>query len=124
MIGKMLSAGFSLATLPARLAYRGARAAAMTPAEFSQFLGELRGASDEAMQEIQLLLMSVDDEMGRKTAHLSNEQKQQAALLALQAAEQHLSMAAVNLLRAVWLAMNSNPELPSARGGVTIERRD
>ena len=55
---------------------------------------------------------------------LSNEQKQQAALLALQAAEQHLSMAAVNLLRAVWLAMNSNPELPSARGGVTIERRD
>ena len=80
--------------------------------------------SMKAMQEIQLLLMSVDDEMGRKTAHLSNEQKQQAALLALQAAEQHLSMAAVNLLRAVWLAMNSNPELPSARGGVTIERRD
>lgn len=123
MIGKMLSAGFSLATMPARLAYRSARAAAMTPAEFSQFLGELRGASDEAMREVHSLLASVDDEMGRKTAHLSNEQKQQAALLALDAAEKHLSMAAVNLLRAVWLAMNSNPELPGARRGETIDHQ-
>ena len=54
-------------------------------------------------------------------SHLSNEQKQQAALLALEAAEQHLSMAAVNILRAVWLAMNSNPELPPPRRGQTID---
>lgn len=121
MIGKMLSTGFSLATMPARLAYRSARAVAMSPAEFSSFMTELRGASDEAMREIQSLLMSVDDEMGRKTAHLSNEQKQQAALLALEAAEKHLSMAAVNILRAVWLAMNSNPELPPARRSFTID---
>ena len=100
MIGKMLSTGFSLATMPARLAYRSARAVAMSPAEFSAFMNELRGASDEAMREIQSLLISVDDEMGRKTAHLSNEQKQQAALLALEAAEQHLSMAAVKIGRA------------------------
>ena len=121
MIGKMLSTGFSLATMPARLAYRSARAVAMSPGEFSEFMNELRGASDEAMREIQSLLISVDDEMGRKTAHLSNEQKQQAALLALEAAEQHLSMAAVNILRAVWLAMNSNPELPPPRRGQTID---
>ena len=124
MIGKMLSTGFSLATMPARLAFRSARAAAMSPAEFSSFMNELRGASDEAMREIQSLLMSVDDEMGRKTAHLSNEQKQQAALLALEAAEKHLSMAAVNILRAVWLAMNSNPELLPPRRGQTIDHRD
>ncbi|MBF7731370.1 hypothetical protein [Pseudomonas sp. N040] len=123
MIGKMLSTGFSLATMPARLAFRSARAMAMTPAEFTQFMDELRGASDEAVREIQFLLASVDDEMERKTAHLSNEQKQQAALLALDAAEKHLSMAAVNILRAVWLALNSNPELPAARRGETIDQQ-
>ena len=123
MIGKMLSSGFNLATLPARLAYRSVRAVAMTPAEFSEMMNELRGASDEVMQEIQQIMASVDDEMGRKTAHLSNEQKQQAALLALDAAEKHLSMAAVNILRAVWLAMNSDPQLPPARRGETIEHR-
>jgi hypothetical protein len=123
MIGKMLSSGFSLATLPARLAYRSARAVAMSPAEFSQMMSELRGASDEVMQEIQQIMASVDDEMGRKTAHLSNEQKQQAAMLALDAAEKHLSMAAVNILRALWLAMNSDPQLPPARRGETIDHQ-
>lgn len=121
MIGKMLGAGFSLATLPARLAYRSARALAMSPAEFSQFLEELRGASDEAVRELQRLMQDVDADMLRRTAHLSAEQKQQAALLALEAAEQHLSMAAVNLLRAAWLALNANPELPAGRRGETLE---
>lgn len=123
MIGKMLSSGFNLATLPARLAYRSARAVAMSPAEFSEMMSELRGASDEVMQEIQQIMASVDDEMGRKTAHLSNEQKQQAALLALDAAEKHLSMAAVNILRALWLAMNSDPQLPPGRRGETIDHQ-
>ena len=123
MLGKMLSTGFNIATMPARLAYRSVRAVAMSPSEFTELMSELRGASDDAMREIQMLMMSVDDEMGRKTAHLNNEQKQQAALLALEAAEQHLSMAAVNILRAVWLAMNSDPQLPPAHRGETIEHR-
>ena len=123
MLGKMLSTGFNIATMPARLAYRSVRAVAMSPSEFTELMSELRGASDDAMREIQMLMMSVDDEMGRKTAHLNNQQKQQAALLALEAAEQHLSMAAVNILRAVWLAMNSDPQLPPAHRGETIEHR-
>ena len=123
MLGKMLSTGFNIATMPARLAYRSVRAVAMSPSEFTELMSELRGASDDAMHEIQMLMMSVDDEMGRKTAHLNNEQKQQAAMLALEAAEQHLSMAAVNILRAVWLAMNSDPQLPPAHRGETIEHR-
>lgn len=123
MLGKMLSTGFNLATLPARLAYRSARAVVMSPAEFSELMGEMRFASDEVMQEIQQIMAGVDDEMGRRTAHLSNEQKQQAALLALDAAEKHLSMAAVNILRALWLAMNSDPQLPPARRGETIEHQ-
>lgn len=123
MIGKILSTGFSLATMPARLALRSARAIGMTPVEFSQFADELRDASDEAIREVQFLMASVDDEMGRKTAHLSNEQKQQAALLALDAAEKHLSLAAVNILRAVWLAMNSDPLLPPAKRGETIDHQ-
>lgn len=121
MIGKMLSTGFNLATMPARLAYRSARALAMTPGEVSEFMAELREASDQAVQEIQSLMAGVDDEMGRKTAHLSNAEKQQAAELALQAAEQHLSMAAVNILRALWLAMNSTPQLQQDHSGVIIE---
>ena len=123
MLGKMLSTGFNIATMPARLAYRSVRAVAMSPSEFTELMSELRGASDDAMREIQMLMMSVDDEMGRKTAHLNNEQKQQAAMLALEAAEQHLSMAAVNILRAVWLAMKSDPQLPPAHRGETIEHR-
>jgi hypothetical protein len=123
MIGKMLSAGFNLASMPARVALRSARALAMTPAELSEFMAELRSASDEAVREIQLMMDNVDDEMSRKAAHLSNEEKQLAALLALEAAEKHLSMAAVNLLRALWLGLNSTPELPAPRRGETIEHR-
>lgn len=115
MIGKLLSTGFSLATLPARLTFRSVRALAMTPAEVSRLLSEMRDASDQAVQEIQALLARVDDEMGRKTAHLSNADKRLAAQLALQAAEQHLSMAAINVLRALWLTRHSTLALPPRR---------
>lgn len=123
MIGKILSTGFSLATLPARLTFRSVRALAMTPAEASRLLAEMRDASDQAVQEIHALLASVDDEMGRKTAHLSNADKRLAAELALQAAEQHLSMAAINILRAVWLTLNSTPQLPHAEADRLLEHK-
>ena len=102
MIGKMMSMGFELATMPARLTWRSARAMTMTPAQFQQFSNELRQASEQAAKEIQAVIAGVDAEMSAKAAHLSAEQKAQAASLALQAAEQHLSMAAVNMLRALW----------------------
>jgi hypothetical protein len=113
MISKLLSTGFSLATLPARLTFRSVRALAMSPTEASRLLAEMRDASDQAVAEIQQLLASVDAEMGRKTAHLSNADKHLAAELALQAAEQHLSMAAINILRALWLTLNATPQLPA-----------
>ncbi|MDO9320799.1 MAG: hypothetical protein Q7U01_04125 [Pseudomonas sp.] len=123
MIGKILSTGFSLATLPARLTYRSVRALAMTPSEASRLLAEMRDASDQAVQEIHALLASVDDEMGRKTAHLSNADKRLAAELALQAAEQHLSMAAINILRAVWLTLHSAPQLPHTEADRLLEHK-
>jgi hypothetical protein len=52
---------------------------------------------------------------------LNGEQKQQAAELALDAAEKHLSMAAVNMLRALWLAVDSSRSLEHDRGSVIIE---
>lgn len=110
MISKLLATGFSLATLPARLTFRSVRALAMTPAEISHLLADMRDVSDQAVAEIQQLLASVDADMKGKTAHLSNADKQLAAQLALQAAEQHLSMAAINILRAVWLTLNSTPQ--------------
>ena len=122
MIGKLLSTGFSLATLPARLTFRSVRALAMTPAEANRLLADMRETSDQAVRDIQGLLANVDAEMTHKAAHLSAADKRLAAELALRAAEQHLSMAAINILRAVWLTLNSTPNLPPAEIDKRIER--
>ena len=121
MIGKMVSLGFDLATLPARMTYRGTRAMLTMPGDIEQVLAEVRGASDEVAREIQALLNSVDAEMSQKAAHLNPQQKQQAAELALGAAEQHLSMAAINMLRALWLTVDSSRQLEQDADGVIIE---
>lgn len=121
MIGKMIALGLDLATMPARLTWRGARAVTMTPAEFQRFTQQLRQASDEAAREIQAVLNGVDAEMSHKAGHLSGQEKAQAAQLALHAAEQHLSMAAVNLLRALWLSSHAGRELARDEQGVIIE---
>lgn len=124
MIGKLVSTGFRLATLPARLTFRSVRALAMTPAEASRLVAGMRDASDQAVQEIQQLLASVDAEMGRKAGHLSSADKRLAAELALHAAEQHLSMAAINILRAVWLTLHaSEAPLPPAEPVGGLERQ-
>lgn len=122
MIGKMVSFGFDLATLPARMAFRGTRAMVLAPGDINQFMEEIREASDEVALEIQRMMASVDAEMSHKAAHLSPEQKEQAAMLAMDAAEKHLSMAAVNMLRAVWLAVDSSRSLGRDRGPVTIDQ--
>ena len=121
MIGKMISLGFDLATMPARMTYRGTRAMLAMPGDIEQVIAEVRAVSDEVAREVQVLLESVDAEMSQKTAHLNPQQKQQAAELALDAAEQHLSMAAVNMLRALWLAVDSSRRLEQDADGVIIE---
>ena len=122
MIGKLLSTGFSLATLPARLTFRSVRALAMTPAEVSRLLVDVRAVSDQAVQGLQELLASVDAEMTHKAAHLSAADKRLAAELALRAAEQHLSMAAINILRAAWVGPHSTPTLPPPELDKRIEQ--
>jgi hypothetical protein len=121
MLGKMVSIGFDLATLPARMTFKGAKAVVAMPGDIDHFMREIRQASDEVAREVQLLLDSVDAEMSEKAAHLSPLQKQQAANLALGAAEQHLSMAAVNMLRALWLTLDSNRSLEDRRDPDIIE---
>ena len=121
MIGKMVSLGFDLATLPARMTYRGTRAMINMPGDIEQVMAEIREASDEVAREIQGLLYAVDQEMSHKAAHLNPQEKQQAAELALDAAEKHLSMAAVNMLRALWLAVDSTRRLERDEDGVIIE---
>ena len=121
MIGKMVSLGFDLATLPARMTFRGTRAMLAMPGDIEQVLAEVRQVSDEVAREVQALLYSVDQEMSQQAAHLDPQQKQQAAELALDAAEKHLSMAAVNLLRALWLTVDSNRRLEQEGSGVVIE---
>ena len=121
MIGKMVSLGFDLATMPARMTYRGTRAMLTMPGDIERVIAEVREVSDEIAREVQALLYSVDQEMTEQTAHLDPRQKQQAAELALDAAEKHLSMAAVNLLRALWLTVDSNRRLEQEGSGVVIE---
>ena len=121
MIGKMVSLGFDLATLPARMTLRGTRAMLAMPGDLEQVMAEMRQVSDEVAREVQALLYSVDQEMSQQTAHLDPQQKQHAAELALDAAEKHLSMAAVNLLRALWLTVDSNRRLEQEGSGVVIE---
>jgi uncharacterized protein (DUF2225 family) len=121
MIGKMVSLGFGLATMPARMTYRGTRALLAMPGDFEQVMREIRQTSDDVAREIQALMADVDMEMSRKAEHLSGEQKQQAAELALDAAEKHLSMAAVNMLRALWLAVDSSRSLEHDKASVIIE---
>lgn len=121
MLGKMVSLGFDLATLPARITFRGAKAVVTMPGDIEHFQQELRQASSEVAREIQQLLDSVDAEMRHKAAHLDPAQKQQAAELALGAAEQHLSMAAVNMLRALWLTVDASRSLERDSGPVIIE---
>ena len=123
MIVKMVSLGFDLATLPARMTYRGTRAMLAMPGDIEQVLAEVRQVSDEVAREVQALLYSVDQEMSQQAAHLDPRQKQQAAELALDAAEKHLSMAAVNLLRALWLTVDSNRRLEQEGSGVVIEHK-
>ncbi len=124
MLGEIIEMGVNLATLPARLTWRSARAVSMTPARFRRFTDELRAASDEAARELLAVLAGVDAEMSAKAAHLTPQQKLQAASLALDAAEQHLSMAAVNVLRALWLSLDASRSLQEqkqGREGVIIE---
>ena len=122
MIGKMVSLGFNLATLPARMTFRGAKAVLAMPGDLEQIIEEMRGVSDEVAREVQMLAVNVDAEMRQKAAHLSGEEKHQAAEMALAAAQQHLSMAAVDMLRALWLVMDSNRALEQSDGAVFIEQ--
>ncbi len=123
MIGKMVSLGIDLATLPARMSLKGARAMLAMPGDFEQVIAEMRVVSDEVAREIQILMASVDAEMSQKAAHLSGEQKQQAAELAMVTAQQHLSMAAVDMLRALWLSVDSSRSLGRDERPVVLEQK-
>ncbi|CAA0111327.1 Uncharacterised protein [Halioglobus japonicus] len=121
MLKRMVSLGFGLATMPARMTFKGARAVVAMPGDIEHFLREVRTVSDDVAREIQVVLDTVDADMKQKASHLDPQQKQQAAELALGAAEQHLSMAAVNVLRALWLTMDANRELAQGERAVVIE---
>lgn len=123
MLTKMISMGFDIATLPARMTFRGAKAVVDMPGDVGHFLQELRSASDEVAREVQVVLDSVEAEMRFKAAHLDPQQKQQAAELALGAAGQHLSMAAINILRALWLTTEANRGLEEGDKRIIEQQR-
>ncbi len=105
------------------------------PGEMRQSLASITSLSEELQTQLRntgpklnkvlegtdRTLASVDAEMTARAAHLNPQQKQQAAELALDAAEKHLSMAAVNMLRALWLAVDSERRLKQEGSGVVIE---
>ncbi|MEM1112977.1 MAG: hypothetical protein AAGI11_13785 [Pseudomonadota bacterium] len=115
MMKQLFTVGLSLATLPARLALKGTREMWLLPANWEHFARELQLASAEVRRELTQLVESVDAEMNARAGHLTPEQKQQATGLALRAAEQHLSMAARDVLRALWLAGSAEQQLRAER---------
>ncbi len=115
MLRQAFTLSFNLATLPARLALKGSRELWLLPGNWQRFATEMRLASDEVVRELQQMTDSVSQEMSERAAHLTPEQKRQATGLALQAAEQHLSMAARDLLRALWLAGSAEQQLRAER---------
>jgi hypothetical protein len=123
MIGEITSFGVNLVTMPARLAFKGIKATLELPADFSQFLEEVREASDEVAKEIQQMMLDVDQEMSAKAEALTPAQKQQAAELALDSAEKHMGMAVVNMFRAIWLATSANQTLPAPTVKDVIEHK-
>ncbi|MEM9422886.1 MAG: hypothetical protein AAF986_10370 [Pseudomonadota bacterium] len=103
------------------MTYRSVKAVATVPGDLNHLRQELAQFSGEVAREIQHVLESVDAEMRAKSAHLNPSEKQQAAELAISAAEQHLSMAAVNVLRALWLSADANRSLEEDRKAGIIE---
>ena len=125
MLRKVISTGFNLYTLPARMIYRRAAVRFDLPRDPDALMRELRVNSAQVAREVRAVLDGVDAEMRAKTADLSPAERRQAADIALYAAERHLSMAAVNVLRAVWLASNAVPDArPRRRGGGSVIDRD
>jgi hypothetical protein len=124
MLRKVISTGFNLYTLPARMIYRRAAVRFDLPRDLDALMRELRVNSAQVAREVRAVLDGVDAEMRAKTADLSPAERRQAADIALYAAERHLSMAAVNVLRAVWLVSNAVPDADPRRtgGGAVIDR--
>lgn len=123
MIGEIVSFGLNLATMPARLAFKGVQSALALPSDFNQFIKEVREASDEVALEIQQMMDDVDQEMNQQAGFLSPQKKQQAAELALNTAEQHLNMAVKNIFRAIWLAGIPQQLLSDKKAGDIIEHK-
>lgn len=115
MLGKMMSFGFNVATLPMRVALRGTVNSAKTmlslPGQYKQFVEDVRLTSDEIARELEVVMAQIESEMAEQAAHLSPEQERQAANMAFASAEQHLSQAAVDMLRAFSLLSNNNQKL-------------
>ncbi len=127
MLRKVVSAGFNLYTLPARMIYRRAAIRFDLPRDMDALMRELRVSSEQVAREVRAVLDGVDAEMRAKTADLSPAERRQAADIAIYAAERHLSMAAVNVLRAVWLASHpvADADAPPGRrtrGGIVIDQ--
>lgn len=123
MIGKLISTGIDLATLPARVALNTTQKALQLPADLGQMIAEVQEAAEQAVQEVQVMAEGVEAEMTQKAAHLSPEQKHRAAELALSAAEQHLNMAATNMLRALWLVASSALPLETSPQNARLKNR-
>jgi len=111
MLKQAISLGFNIATLPARITYNVLSNATGLHPDIGRLIADIRQASGDVVRELQQLADSVEAELQQKAGHLNPEQKQQAAQLALYAAEQHLSMAARDLLRALWLNISANNQL-------------
>ncbi len=109
MISKVLNKTVNLATAPARKLIdtgRDAVSLARTlPSELENLIYDIRLAHQEAERDFQQMLSQVESSFGRDIADMTENEREETAMMELAKAEQHLSAALFSLLKAFRLAV-------------------
>ncbi len=109
MISKVLNKTIDLATTPARkLIDTGRDAVSLArslPAEVENLIYNIRLAHREAEQDFKQMMRQVESSFGRDIADMTENEREETAMMELAKAEQHLSAALFSLLKAFRLAV-------------------
>ncbi len=104
MIAELLSAGFNISMLPARLAIRNTKNTVQAmrdlPYLMKNFSSDMHQSRDEAQMMMGQIMSRIDNELGGDPANLSKQEREMIANRELALAEQHVGHALINLLTA------------------------
>ena len=109
MLGKLVSKSIDIATLPARVTFKGYMkaldAANLMPGGIEQF-----------QQDMNELLKQLDADFDRNVDDMTEQERETAAVQEIYRAEQHLSAALISILRLVRLATAEDSRVIEHKG--------